>query len=108
MTILGTRPEIIRLSEVMKRLDEVCEHVIIHTGQNYDHELNEVFYDDLELRRPDSYLDVDVSSLGRALGGILMESERILREHRPAPHLLLRLRERTGAKFRRRARSMLR
>ena len=83
MTILGTRPEIIRLSCVIARMEQIFEHVLVHTGQNYDYELNEVFFRDLELRPPDSYLGIDASTLGRALGNILIESERVLTEVRP-------------------------
>ncbi len=57
MTVVGTRPEIIRLSRVMARLDEYCEHVIVHTGQNYDYELNQIFFDDLGIRKPDHFLE---------------------------------------------------
>ena len=89
MTILGTRPEIIRLSRVMTLMDEVFDHVCVHTGQNYDYELNEIFYSDLELRKPDHYLGVDASSLGKALGNILIESERVLLAERPDAVLIL-------------------
>ena len=89
MTILGTRPEIIRLSRVMARLDAHVDHVIVHTGQNWDYELNEVFFEDLGVRRPDHFLGVDTSSLGAVLGGILIESEKVLREHRPDAVLIL-------------------
>jgi UDP-N-acetylglucosamine 2-epimerase len=89
MTILGTRPEIIRLSRTMSLLDELCDHVCVHTGQNYDFELNEVFYRDLALRKPDHYLGVDASSLGRALGNILIETERVLLEAKPEAVLIL-------------------
>ena len=65
MTVLGTRPEIIRLSRVMAALDRHMDHVIVHTGQNYDYELNQVFFDDLELRAPDHYLD----AAGKTCGG---------------------------------------
>ena len=71
MTVVGTRPEIIRLSEVIKRLDATLDHVLVHTGQNYDYELNEVFFDDLGLRKPDHFLNVDTSSLGAVLGGMI-------------------------------------
>ena len=57
MTVVGTRPEVIRLSRVLARLDEHCEHVLVHTGQNYDYELNQVFFDDLGVRKPDHFLD---------------------------------------------------
>ena len=76
MTIVGTRPEIIRLARVMNRLDNTpgVEHVIVHTGQNYDYELNGVFFDDLGVRKPDHFLAVDTSSLGAVLGGTLIKS----------------------------------
>ena len=91
MTIVGTRPEIIRLSRVMDRLDATAgiEHVLVHTGQNYDHQLNQVFFDDLELRAPDHYLGVDTSSLGAVLGGVLVGTERVLLEERPDAVLVL-------------------
>lgn len=88
-TILGTRPEIIRLSRVMAALDQDTEHVIIHTGQNYDYELNQIFFDDLEIRKPDYFLGVDTSSLGAVLGGILVESEKVLTEVKPDAVLIL-------------------
>ena len=89
MTILGTRPEIIRLSRVMAMLDKYCDHIIVHTGQNWDYELNEVFFSDLKVRKPDHFLGVDVSSLGKVLGGILQETETVLKEHRPDALLIL-------------------
>lgn len=88
-TVLGTRPEIIRLSRVMARLDEHTEHRIVHTGQNWDYELNEMFFRDLGVRKPDKFLEVDVSSLGTVLGGILIETEKELRAHRPDALLVL-------------------
>lgn len=91
MTIVGTRPEIIRLARVLDRLDktEGIEHVLVHTGQNYDYSLNQVFFDDLELRAPDHYMDVDTSSLGAVLGGVLIGTEQILIEERPDALLVL-------------------
>ncbi|MGZ5441408.1 MAG: non-hydrolyzing UDP-N-acetylglucosamine 2-epimerase [Thermoanaerobaculia bacterium] len=89
MTILGTRPEIIRLSRVLVALDNHTEHTIVHTGQNYDYELNEIFFRDLELRRPDVLLNVDTSSLGSVLGNILISIEPVLRQHRPDAVLIL-------------------
>lgn len=89
MTILGTRPEIIRLSRVMSVLDRYTDHVMVHTGQNYDYELNEVFFEDLELRKPDIFLNVDTSSLGSVLGNILIAIESVLKEHRPDAVLIL-------------------
>ena len=68
MTIVGTRPEIIRLSRVITLLDLYLDHILVHTGQNYDYELSEIFFKDLELRKPDYFLKVDVSSLGATIG----------------------------------------
>ena len=68
MTVVGTRPELIRLSRVIHRLDETVDHVLVHTGQNYDYSLNEVFFRDLGIRQPDHMLGVDTSSLGAVLG----------------------------------------
>lgn len=88
-TVLGTRPEIIRLSRVMDRLDKYTEHRIVHTGQNWDYELNEVFFSDLCVRKPDVFLGVDTSSLGTVLGGILVETEKELKANRPDALLVL-------------------
>jgi UDP-N-acetylglucosamine 2-epimerase (non-hydrolysing) len=91
MTIVGTRPEIIRLSRVIARLEatEGIEHVLVHTGQNYDHALNQVFFDDLALRAPDHYLGVDTSSLGSVLGGVLVGTEQVLLSEQPDAVLVL-------------------
>ena len=83
MTILGTRPEIIRLSRTMARLDDFTNYCIVHTGQNYDYELNEVFFEDLGVRRPDHFLGTGGGSLGETMGKILVESERVIRAERP-------------------------
>ena len=71
MTVIGTRPEIIRLSRVMPLLDKYVNHIIVHTGQNYDYELNQIFFEELKLRKPDHFLNVDTSSLGSAVGDII-------------------------------------
>jgi len=89
LTVVGTRPEIIRLSAVIKRLDENVDHVLVHTGQNYDYELNEVFFEDLGLRRPDHFLAADTSSLGAVLGSILVKTEQVLLAERPDAMLIL-------------------
>lgn len=91
MTILGTRPEIIRLSRVIARLEEssVATHVLTHTGQNYDYELNEVFFKDLGLRKPDHFLACDTSSIGHVYGDILIKTESVLEEERPDAVLIL-------------------
>ena len=89
MTVVGTRPEIIRLSETIKLLDRTVDHVLVHTGQNYDHNLNEIFFSELGLRAPDHLLDVDTSSLGRVLGDVLIKTEQVLIEERPDAMLVL-------------------
>jgi UDP-N-acetyl-L-fucosamine synthase len=89
MTILGTRPEIIRLSRVMARLDIFTDHKLVHTGQNYDYELNEVFFEDLDVRKPDHFLGVGGGSLGETLGGILIETEKVLAQEKPDAVLIL-------------------
>ncbi|MFT3873070.1 MAG: UDP-N-acetylglucosamine 2-epimerase (non-hydrolyzing) [Nocardioides sp.] len=91
MTVVGTRPEIIRLARVIDRLDhtEGVQHVLVHTGQNYDHQLNRVFFDDLGLRAPDHYLGVDTSTLGSVLGGVLVEVEKVLTAEQPDAFLVL-------------------
>lgn len=89
MTVLGTRPEIIRLSRVMARLDEYCDQRIVHTGQNYDYELNEVFFADLGVRKPDHFLGAGGGTLGETLGKILTESERVIAAERPDAVLVL-------------------
>jgi UDP-N-acetylglucosamine 2-epimerase (non-hydrolysing) len=86
---VGTRPEIIRLAPTIKRLDQFTDHVLVHTGQNYDYALNEVFFKDLGLRKPDYFLEADTSSLGRVLGSILEKTERALIAERPDAFLVL-------------------
>lgn len=89
LTVVGTRPEIIRLSATISLLDQHTDHVLVHTGQNYDYELNEVFFEDLGLRRPDHFLEADTSSLGAALGSILTRIEKVLVEEKPDAFLVL-------------------
>ena len=89
MTFIGTRPEIIRLSRTMVLLDEHLNQVIVHTGQNYDYELNEIFFKDLELRKPDYFLEVDTTSLGTSVGDIIQKSEVVLKKERPDAVLVL-------------------
>ncbi|MEP7144523.1 MAG: UDP-N-acetylglucosamine 2-epimerase (non-hydrolyzing) [Ferruginibacter sp.] len=89
MTIVGTRPEIIRLSRTMALLDIYTQQVIVHTGQNYDYELNEVFWTELELRKPDHFLNVDVSSLGATIGDIMRRSEEVMLLEKPDAVLVL-------------------
>lgn len=89
LTIVGTRPEIIRLAATIRRLDRSTDHVLVHTGQNYDYELNEVFFEDLGLRRPDHFLEADTSSLGSVLGSILAKTEQVLLAEKPDAMLVL-------------------
>jgi UDP-N-acetylglucosamine 2-epimerase len=91
MTVVGTRPEIIRLSRVLARLDEHCEHVLVHTGQNYDYELNQVFFDDLGLRKPDHFLDSATNSSGAAqtIGNLIAAVDRVLETEQPEAMLVL-------------------
>jgi UDP-N-acetyl-L-fucosamine synthase len=89
MTFIGTRPEIIRLSRTMARLDEHLDQIIVHTGQNYDYELNEIFFRDLELRKPDYFLGVDTSSLEASVGDIIRKSGEVLRQVNPDAVLVL-------------------
>src|SRR6056297_449179 len=89
LTIVGTRPEIIRLSATIKLLDKHLNQVLVHTGQNYDYELNEVFFEDLGLRKPDHFMGIDTSSLGAAIGDIFKKSEEILQQEKPDALLVL-------------------
>ena len=89
LTILGTRPELIRLSRVITVLNENVNHILVHTGQNYDYELNKIFFDELEIKKPDYYLDVDTNSLGKVLGNILIKIENVLIKEKPDAVLIL-------------------
>ena len=89
VTILGTRPEIIRLSRIINHLDTLFDHVLVHTGQNFDYELNEVFFNDLDIRKPDVFLNVTSNSLGETLGNIISNSYKALKEISPDCLLVL-------------------
>lgn len=89
MTVVGTRPEIIRLSRVMARLDEHCEHVIVHTGQNYDYELNQIFFDDLGIRKPDHFLNAAGGSAAETIGKIIAAIDGLLVSDHPDALLVL-------------------
>jgi UDP-N-acetylglucosamine 2-epimerase (non-hydrolysing) len=89
MTVVGTRPEIIRLSRVIERLDRHCEHVLVHTGQNYDYELNQVFFDDLGIRRPDRFLDAAGATAAQTIGQVIMRADEALVDVRPEALLIL-------------------
>jgi UDP-N-acetylglucosamine 2-epimerase len=88
-TIVGTRPEIIRLSRVLAKLDKAVDHTLIHTGQNYDYELNEIFFEQLELRRPGYFLEAVGSTAAETIAQIISKSDAILRELRPDAVLIL-------------------
>ena len=89
MTILGCRPDLIKLSEIIKKLDRHTDHIFVHTGQNHDYELNDIFYDDLELRKPDYFLGVARGSLGKTVGCVLKETERVLLKEKPEAVVIL-------------------
>ena len=83
LTLIGTRPEIIRLSETIKKLDEFTQHILVHTGQNYDFELNQIFFDDLDLRQPDYLLNAALPTSSQTIGNIIIEVDKILQEENP-------------------------
>jgi UDP-N-acetyl-L-fucosamine synthase len=83
VTVVGTRPEIIRLSRVIAKLDETVNHIFVHTGQNYDPKLNDIFFSELKVRKPDYFLDVDTSSLGAVMGDTLKKIEEVFIKHKP-------------------------
>lgn len=89
MTIVGTRPDLIKMSQIIKKLDQHTDHVFVHTGQNYDYELNEIFYKDLDLRKPDYYLNVQGQSTGKVVGNVLREIEMVLLKEKPDAVVIL-------------------
>ena len=89
MTVLGTRPEIIRLSRTIAALDSVVDHILVHTGQNYDHELNQIFFDDLNIRLPDKYLNAAGATAAESIGQIIMRADEVFREVLPDAVLFL-------------------
>tara|TARA_B110000196_G_scaffold319212_1_gene336567 strand:- start:4937 stop:6073 length:1137 start_codon:yes stop_codon:yes gene_type:complete len=89
VTVVGTRPEIIRLSRVMAKLDDHCEHVLVHTGQNYDYELNQIFFDDLGIRKPDHFLNAAGSSGAETIGNVIIAVDKVLAEVKPEALLVL-------------------
>jgi UDP-N-acetylglucosamine 2-epimerase len=89
MTVVGTRPELIRLSRVIPTLDDHLDHVLVHTGQNYDFELNAVFFRDLGLRRPDHALDAVGETASETIGRIIIETDRVLALENPDAMLVL-------------------
>ena len=89
MTVVGTRPEIIRLSRVIANLDEYCEHILVHTGQNYDYELNEIFFKDLEIRKPDIFLNAAGKTSSETVGNVIIEIDKVLPKIQPEALLVL-------------------
>ena len=83
MTVVGTRPEIIKLSQVLKELDKYVEHILVHTGQNYDYELNELFFEQLDIRKPDIFLDATKGTPSEAIGDIIAKADKVLSELKP-------------------------
>ena len=89
ITVIGTRPEIIKLSQIIKLFDENLHHVLVHTGQNYDYELNEIFFKELSVRKPDYFLSINTSTLGKSIGDIISKTEEILVKEKPDALLVL-------------------
>ncbi|MDO5728658.1 MAG: UDP-N-acetylglucosamine 2-epimerase (non-hydrolyzing) [Actinomycetaceae bacterium] len=89
LTVVGTRPEIIRLASIIQIFERYSDHVLVHTGQNYDYQLNEVFFNDLGLRKPDHFLNCDTSSLGSVYGDVLRGTEKVLRAEQPDAMVVL-------------------
>ena len=89
MSIVGTRPEIIRLSRVLAKLDEFCDHVLVHTGQNYDFELNEIFFQELGIRKPDYFLDCAGKNAAETIGQVIIAVDQILGKVKPEAVLIL-------------------
>ncbi|QPF72720.1 UDP-N-acetylglucosamine 2-epimerase (non-hydrolyzing) [Roseateles sp. DAIF2] len=89
VSVVGTRPEIIRLSRVLARLDEHCDHVLVHTGQNYDYELNQVFFDDLGVRKPDHFLNSAGANAAQTIGNLIIAVDKVLEQEQPEALLVL-------------------
>ena len=88
-TIVGTRPEIIRLSRTIDKLDRYCDHILIHTGQNYDYELNEIFFSDLSIRKPDYFLDAAGDTAAETIGNVIIKVDPLFEELQPEAILIL-------------------
>src|SRR5690554_8094395 len=89
VTVVGTRPEIIRLSRVIAALDTHCEHILVHTGQNYDYELNEIFFQDLGIRKPDHFLNAAGANSAETIGKVIIETDHLLQQVNPEAVLVL-------------------
>ena len=88
MTIVGTRPEIIKLACVIKELDKYTDHILVHTGQNYDYELNQVFFEDLDLRAPDVYMNAAGENAAETIANVIEKSDKLFKEYKPDAVLL--------------------
>ena len=89
ITVVGTRPEIIRLSRIIPKLDKYFEHLLIHTGQNYDYELNEIFFEQLELRKPDIFLNAAGKSSSETIGNVIINIDQVIEIEKPDAMLIL-------------------
>ena len=89
MTVLGTRPEIIRLSRIIEKLDKRCDHILVHTGQNYDARLNDIFFQDLKVRQPDYYLGIQADTFAEQIGKIFIATEKVILQEKPDRALIL-------------------
>ncbi len=89
VTVIGTRPEIIRLSQIIKKADECFDHILVHTGQNYDYNLNEIFFDDLQLRKPDYFLNIAGKNLGESIGNVISSSYNVFLKEKPDALIVL-------------------
>ncbi|MCP3370971.1 non-hydrolyzing UDP-N-acetylglucosamine 2-epimerase [Bradyrhizobium cajani] len=89
VTVIGTRPEIIRLSRVIAKLDQFCDHTLVHTGQNYDYELNQIFFDDLGIRKPNIFLGAAGATAAETIGNVIIATDRVLAEQAPEALLIL-------------------
>ena len=89
MTIVGTRPEVIKMSAIIKKAHQYFDHILVHTGQNYDYELNKIFFDDLGLREPDHYLGVVGENLGQTMGNVISKSYELMSAVKPDAIIVL-------------------
>ena len=89
ITVVGTRPEIIRLSRVINKLEKYCNHILVHTGQNYDYELNEIFFEDLSIKKPDYFLDSASQDSAGTIGNIIANVDKIFAQEKPHAVLIL-------------------
>ena len=89
MTVVGTRPEVIKMSEIIKKADQYFDQILVHTGQNYDYTLNKIFFEELSIREPDYYLDVVGDTLGQTMGNVISRSYELMEQLRPDAVIVL-------------------